>query len=317
MRCYIRSSVSRPTTRHQIHSSPVTMASNYVSRINQIDAASLDQEIYKVLRNQAKRVTRYQPIEKIDRYQPEIDAILKYCIWNYSLRHGNSTFGQQLLNLHYENITSAKSILYLILTIGPAYVKDRLSECGAGSNLTLYVERIANALKLLEFLNLLWFLNRGIQPGLIEYLLGIASRSKSTHKPRNIGYSYMTRELLWHSLMELFTTGLPMLNFHYLKHAIKRLLAYTKKRDDDAQRRRPTMDRSTKCAYCGDTPIHPVHAGCEHIFCYYCLAAHFTAMDEFRCFQCDAPLWVRNMTAYEPRSSQFTAGIREIPDASP
>ncbi|CAL7948009.1 unnamed protein product [Xylocopa violacea] len=285
------------------------MASSYVSRINQIDAASLDQEIYKVLRSQAKRVTEYQPIEKIDRWQPEIDAILKYCIWHFSLRHGKSTFGQQLVNLHYENITGAKSILYLILTIGPAYARDKLCERGgAGSRYTRYVERFANAVQLLEFVNSLIFLNRGIQPRVIEYLLGIASRSTSTQKPRNIGYSYMTRELLWHGLMELFTVCLPMLNFHYLKHATRRLFAYAKRRAD-ARRTPPTMDPGTNCAYCADTPILPVHAGCEHLFCYYCLAAHFAAMDQFRCFRCDAPLCARNLTTYQPPSSPTATGI--------
>lgn len=274
--------------------------SPYVSRINQIDAVQLDEEIYKVLRNQAKKISKYQSIEKIDRWQPEIDAILKYFIWNFSLRHGKSTFGQQLLNLHYENINSAKSVLYLISMIVPAYVRDKFKGNSKNRNLNILFDRIEDIVKLLEFINLLIFLHRGTQPRIVEYILGIVNSSTTTHKPRNIGYSYMTRELLWHSLMELFTIGVPMINFHYIKHALKKL--FTRSKSVNLLRTFPTMNLSIKCAYCGDTPILPVHAGCQHIFCYYCLSAHFTAMSEFQCFECDVRLYVGNMKMYEPNA---------------
>ncbi|OAD57008.1 Peroxisome biogenesis factor 2 [Eufriesea mexicana] len=276
--------------------------SPYVSRINQIDAVQLDEEIYKVLRNQAREIGKYQPIEKIDRWQPEIDALLKYLVWNFSLRRGKSTFGQQLLDLHYENITGPKSVLYAIFTIGPAYVRDKLANAtGANPNFTAVLDHVADLAKLLEFLNLLIFLHRGTQPRVVEYLLGIASSSSTVHKPRNIGYSYMTRELLWHSLMELFTTGLPMLNLHYFKHALKKLFA--RARRVRFQRSFPLMDSTTRCAYCGDTPILPMHAGCRHIFCYYCLNAHFTATNEFQCTECDARLAVHDMKTYQAKDS--------------
>lgn len=268
--------------------------SSYVSRINQIDAVQLDQEIYKVLRNQAREIGKYQPLERIDRWQPEIDAVLKLLVWNFSLRRGKSTFGQQLLDLHYENITGAKSVLYAIFTIGPAYAREKLANAvGVDPNFTAVLDRLADLAKLLEFLNLLIFLHRGTQPRVIEYLLGIASSPSTVHKPRNIGYSYMARELLWHSLMELFTTGLPLVNFHYIKHALKKLLAPANRHH--FQRSFPVIDSASKCAYCGDTPILPVHAGCRHIFCYYCLSAHFTATTEFQCTRCDAPLTLRQM----------------------
>ncbi|CAK9821744.1 Peroxisome biogenesis factor 2 [Anthophora retusa] len=275
-------------------------ASPYVSRINQIDAIQLDEEIYKVLKDQVKEIVKYQSSEKIDRWQPEIDALLKYFIWNFSLRQGKPTFGQQLLNLHYENITDTKSLLYLILTIGPAYVRDKLLNSRSNENLSIIFDRVANLAKLLDFINLLIFLHRGTQPRLVEYLLGIASRSVTTHKPRSIGYSYMTRELLWHGMMELFTTGLPMINLHCLKHTIKKM--FTQNVHVDLERSSPKMDSSSKCAYCADTPILPVHAGCRHIFCYYCLKAHFTAMNEFQCPECEAHLRVAQMKTYEPNS---------------
>lgn len=274
-----------------------------MSRINQIDAAQLDEEIYKVLRNQAKSIAKYQPLENIDRWQAEIDAVLKFFIWHYSLRHGKSTFGQQLLNLHYENINRAKSVLYLIFTVVPGYIRDKLLERAVSPKLSLLLDRVAAVAKLVEFVNLLVFLHRGTQPRVVEYLVGIASRSTTTHKPRSIGYSYMTRELLWHGLMELFTTGLPIINFHYFKHAIKRLCSRKDRSRAGTRRSFPTMTLASKCPYCNDAPILPAHAGCEHVYCYYCLKAHFTATNEFQCFQCGSPLCLENMKTYQPISA--------------
>lgn len=275
----------------------------YVSRINQVDAAQLDIEIYKVLKNQTKEITKYSAPGKIDKWQAEIDVVLKFLIWKFSLQRGNSTFGQQLLNLRYSNINQKKAILYLILDILPQYFKnkldngDTLSHNAIVYNLKLMIDRISNAINLLELLNMIFFLHRGIQPRLIEFLLGLSTQSITTNKPRNIGYSYMMRELLWHGLMELFTIGIPMINFHYLKYTIMRLW---QRRQTRVQGRRsfPVMDTSTKCAYCEDNPILPSHAGCEHIFCYYCLKAHFTSLNMFHCPKCDIELYAEDMRRY-------------------
>ncbi|XP_025989161.1 peroxisome biogenesis factor 2 isoform X2 [Solenopsis invicta] len=272
----------------------------YVSRINQIDAAELDTEIYKVLKNQAREIARYCAPGKIDKWQPEVDAILKFFIWKFSLHRGSSTFGQRLLNLHYCNINQKKAVLYLILSILPQYLKNKLtnenlSERGVVAHiLKSLVDWTTNAITLLELVNLLFFLHRGVQPRVIEFLLGLSSQSITTHRPRIIGYSYMTRELLWHGLMELFTIGIPMINFHYLKHTMMRLW----RRAEPSCRLFPVMNAATKCAYCYEDPILPSHAGCEHLFCYYCLQAHFTAMSVFQCPTCDAQLHAEDMKRY-------------------
>lgn len=291
-------------------SSSITMTpSPYVSRINQIDAAQLDTEIYKVLRNQTKEITRYLAPGKIDKWQAEVDAVLKFLIWRFSLQRGSSTFGQRLLNLHYANITKRKTILYLILSVLPQYLKDKLanenlSERGAIAHvLRSLIDWTTNAISLLELVNLLFFLHRGIQPRVIEFLLGLSSQSITTHRPRIIGYSYMTRELLWHGLMELFTIGIPMINFHYLKHAVTKLWRRTEPSSSGLV---PVMNATTKCAYCSEDLILPSHAGCEHLFCYYCLQAHFTAMSMFQCPICDAELHAEDMRRYIVASAPWS-----------
>ncbi|KAM0734985.1 Peroxisome biogenesis factor 2 [Formica fusca] len=273
----------------------------YVSRINQIDAAQLDTEIYKVLKNQTKEIARYSAPGKIDKWQAEIDVLLKFLIWKFSLQRGSSTFGQQLLNLQYANINQKKAVLYLILSVLPQYLKDKLgnenfSDRGVLAQcLKSFVDCTSNAVSFLELINLLYFLHRGVQPRVIEFLLNLSSQSITTHRPRTIGYSYMTRELLWHGLMELFTIGIPMINFHYLKHAVTRFWQQT---ELQVRRSFPVMDAATKCAYCEENPILPSHAGCTHVFCYYCLQAHFTAMNVFHCPSCNTELHAEDMKRY-------------------
>ena len=276
--------------------------SPYVSRINQIDAAELDTEIYKVLKNQTKEIAKYSAPGKIDKWQAEVDVLLKLLIWKFSLQRGSSTFGQRLLNLHYADINQKKAVLYLILSVLPQYLKDKfanenLSDRGVlVQGLKSLVDWTSNVVGLLELINLLYFLHRGVQPRAIEFLLNLSSQSITTHRPRTIGYSYMTRELLWHGLMELFTIGIPMINLHYLKHAVTRLWRRTE--PATVSRSFPVMNAATKCAYCDENPILPSHAGCSHVFCYYCLQAHFTAMSVFHCPSCDTELRVEDMKRY-------------------
>ncbi|KAI4503136.1 hypothetical protein M0802_002180 [Mischocyttarus mexicanus] len=274
----------------------------YVSRINQLDATLLDNEIDKVFQNQVKEICKLCPPGKVDKWQPEIKVLLKILIWSFSLRTKSSTFGQQMLDLHYVNLNRNKSILFLILKFLPEYIKARVIDNGTILSskkirkLNIYTSWITSVIHLLEFINLISFLHRGMQPMLIERLLNIHSISTHSHRSRTIGYSYMMRELLWHSLMELFTLGIPMINYHYLKQKIKRF--WNNKNQDRIKRSFPIMNESTVCAYCNEKPILPTHAGCEHIFCYYCLQANFTAMKMLLCPECNTELHDCDMKNY-------------------
>lgn len=275
-------------------------ASPYVSRINQIDAIQLDYEIYDIFRTQSKKVTKYIQPGKIDKWQPEFDVLIKFLIWYHSLRRGSSTFGQELLNLKYANFSQKKAFLYFLLTALPKYVQERLIESQfvviPRNKIRSSLEWSANIIHFLEFLNLLLFLNRGTQPNLIEKSLGISSQPALLHKPRSIGYSYMTRELLWHGLIELFTVGLPMVNFYYIKQKWNQL--WSRSKVDTTSKISPRMNQSTNCPYCNQRPILPRHAGCEHVFCYYCLQAHFMATDTFPCPDCGTNLHSSDMRLY-------------------
>lgn len=283
------------------------MEQSYVPRINQLDAAQLDEEIYKILKIQTREITKSCSQEKVEAWQPEIDAILKLIIWSFSLGSGNSTFGQRLLDLNYAKLNRRKAVFFLIFTVVPVYLRDRLldrrraTSSTSQERLRKWVETLGNIFHLLSFVNLLVFLHQGKQPRLVERILGVSSENSSKHKPRQIGYSYMTRELLWHGLMELFSIGLPMINFHSLKQSILRF--WMKKRQNahaGAEDLHPHMDIHTRCSYCDENPILPRYAECKHLYCYYCIKAHFAATETFQCLKCGTELHSENLRLYAP-----------------
>ncbi|XP_012261356.2 peroxisome biogenesis factor 2 [Athalia rosae] len=267
--------------------------SAYVSRINQVDASQLDNEIYNILRQQGMEISKLCAPGVIGKWQPEIDALIKIAIWNYSLKAGNSSFGQQLLNLHYDRYNEKKAIFYLILSVVPKYLQQRIidswliSNSGDYHRVKRFIDWVTTTTQLLAFTNILLFLNQGNQPNLIERILGIYNQPTKSHRPRDIGYSYMTRELLWHSFIELFTIGLPMLNIHFIKQKIKRMWIRRRMAKGFIA---PQMKIDTRCPECDQSPNLPRHAGCEHIFCYYCMKARFTIDNIFECPACGVEL---------------------------
>ncbi|XP_046753820.1 peroxisome biogenesis factor 2 [Diprion similis] len=267
--------------------------SAYVSRINQIDASQLDNEIYHILQQQTNEISKVCTPGTVGKWQPEINALLKVVVWNYSLRSGNSTFGQQLLNLHYDKYNKKKAILYIILSVVPRYLQEKMIDnrligsMETGNQIQRFFDWVSTTVRLLNFVNILVFLNQGNQPNIVERILGIYNQPTTTQRPRNIGYSYMTRELLWHSLIELFTIGLPMVNIHLIKQRIKRLWSTRKIIGGSVI---PRLEFDTKCPECDQSPNLPRHAGCEHIFCYYCMKARFTVDVSFECPSCGVQL---------------------------
>lgn len=280
------------------------MSSVYVSRINQLDADQLDTEIYRIFTSKSQEISRQLTPGITDKWTPEINAGLRTIIWIFSLGTGKSTFGQKLLDLTYVNLSRKKAIMFMLLSVIPKYLEDkyldpnRLLMTKKDKLLKKYIEKLKNILSIISFMNLLVFLNRGIQSSLLERILGISSETVASYKPRTIGYSYMTRELLWHGLMELFTTGLPMVNFHQLKRAIQSLIFPKKNKEKKDKISPKIMTINTRCPYCNETPILPCHAGCQHIYCYYCMKAHFEATKVFDCLACGVELQSNYLKTY-------------------
>lgn len=175
-------------------------AMSYVSRVNQLDAYLLDQEILKIIHEQLNNGYKELPPGILSKFQPEIDAFLKSLIWLNSIYYNKSTFGQQVLAITYksENLTKNRLILHYLLSVILPYTREV-------SHLRFTTrQKIQKAIEWMEFLvkvasvlNFFRFLKTGTHPSVVDYVLNWSHESQTGAQMRNIGYAYMNRELIW------------------------------------------------------------------------------------------------------------------------
>nr|XP_016933517.1 peroxisome biogenesis factor 2 [Drosophila suzukii] len=271
----------------------------YVPRVNQIDAIYLNKDITRLIRdNLLENLQAISPVLFI-KIQPELDLIIQSAIWFGSVGKRCSTFGQQLLVLAYdaEKLTVSRLVLHFVLTVLPGYVKSWEER-----RLTRRVEWFSQAITwaensalVLNILNYFRFLKTGRKPTLVDFLLGLDYISLRNNQRRDIGYKYLTRELLWGGFMEILGLVLPIINFRKLQRVFKSSAlgqAISGRRleagGDGVAFLAPQMTLSTTCTFCGERPTLPHHMGCGHIYCYYCLSANLLTDASFVCPKCDS-----------------------------
>lgn len=173
---------------------------SYVSRVNQLDADLLDNEITKIVHEQLGNVYKELPPGVLSKFQPEIDCLLKSLIWYCSIHKNKSTFGQQILAITYQKdaLTKNKQIIHFLLTIIAPYAKEvgqhRLTNHLRIQKAIAWVECLVRIFTVINFFR---FLKVGVHPSLTDYCLQWNHVSQSGTKMRNVGYAYMNRELVW------------------------------------------------------------------------------------------------------------------------
>uniref|UniRef100_A0A182LWA1 RING-type E3 ubiquitin transferase (cysteine targeting) n=1 Tax=Anopheles culicifacies TaxID=139723 RepID=A0A182LWA1_9DIPT len=263
------------------------MKTHFVPRVNQLDSIQLDNEITNLLRQQIQNVLQVLPPGLLSHLQPEINLVLNSALWNFSIRTCYATFGQQMLSITYEKdqLPVEKLAFHYFLTTILPYAKENCHfRLTSWSRLQKLIQLAENALVLFNLVNFFKFLRTGARPTLVDCLLRINHRSLDGAKRRNIGYSYMTRELVWAGFMELLGFTIPFVNYHALKRKIRNVLRLE---STHRQNERVELNADTKCAYCSERVILPHHMGCRHVFCYICLKGNQLADSGFQCNVCD------------------------------
>lgn len=116
----------------------------------------------------------------------------------------NASFGQQLLFICYDTdqFTRSKLVLHFVLNVFLKYLKDCATFRGCNLQwLQTTTTWSDNAVSILAFLNFFRFLKTGKKPNLIDWILGLDHISMYGNKRRDVGYSHMTRELIWGGFM--------------------------------------------------------------------------------------------------------------------
>ncbi|XP_055841761.1 peroxisome biogenesis factor 2 [Episyrphus balteatus] len=264
----------------------------FVPRVNQLDAIYLNKDITRQIReNLLGNLQAISPI-LFAKVQPEVDLIVQSAIWLGSIGKHCSSFGQQLLVLSYEreSLTMTRLGLHFALTVLPKYAKSnaeyRLATRDWVRKTIEWGENIALVLSVLNFFR---FLKTGRKPSLIDYMLGLDFISLRANQRREIGYKYLTRELIWGGFMELLGLVLPIINFHKIQRMLRRSFfgSSISSATKGGVLKAPKLNINTNCAYCGDRPTLPHHIGCGHIYCFYCIQANTLTDSRFCCTVCD------------------------------
>ncbi|XP_050309514.1 peroxisome biogenesis factor 2 [Anthonomus grandis grandis] len=262
------------------------MQKNKLLRVTQMNAIYLDNEIEKSLQHIVQEACKHLPPGLLAPIQPEINLLIHLGILKYSLLNKGATFGQQLLNIHYENITPVKKAAYFLLT-SLNYLKTRCELWKPSHRINKIMFGFYILVKMLDFINISVFLRNGAKPLLVERVLGLNQGYASETPPRTFEYKYLARELLWNGFIEIIIYMIPLVNYYKLKRIVKQYSPFSKQSVISNVVTKREFTLNTKCAYCGSSPILPHHMGCAHIFCYVCLKGNQTADPKYECPVCE------------------------------
>lgn len=166
-----------------------------------MDANQLDQEIVKIINEQLQSFYSELPPGLLSKFQPEIDLTIKSLIWFSSIAKSKASFGHSILSIRYENLTKNQQISHYIASVGLRYIKDvSLMRFTNQLQLQKSLAWIECIIRICSLLNFFRFMKKGNYPNLIDLCLSLNFVSSST-KTRNIGYAYMSRELIWAGFM--------------------------------------------------------------------------------------------------------------------
>lgn len=136
------------------------------------------------------------------------------------------------------------------------------------------IDKLDLIVKAFHTINLLIFLRQGVYPTLVDRLLRI-KYAPIQNLNRSVGYSYMTRELLWHGFMELLVYTLPLINYQALKRRFLNMIS--KKTSKTKTEQYVVLNARTTCVVCQESPIMPCRISlyCPHVSCYYCIKVSY------------------------------------------
>lgn len=178
-----------------------------------------------------------------------------------------------------DQLQSTKLVLHYLFTAVTQYCNDMLAHRYTDHALVQRaLQLVERTLTLLHFANLFRFLKTGRMPTVVDYVLRLSYVAAVDNQKRNIGFYYMTRELVWEGLIELVGVTVPLINYHAIKRKLNRLVSASGPRKDCGEDLVDVVkiSRTTVCAFCEDRPRIPSHFGCGHVFCHYCLKVSVT-----------------------------------------
>lgn len=266
-------------------------------RISHLDSLYLDSQISELLKSTLLESVKLSGVTIFTKFEPEIDAVLKYLLLRFTLLKHRATFGQQLLQIKYSNSVPVSCLqVYATMSVLIPWLNKRFSDIlhlfkfqdDSRVVAESYLNKVEVAYKVVSFANLLVFLHQGCYSSVEERILKLKPVATAPPHQRSISFEYFNRELLWTGIAELIGSVIslvPLQSFHNVIQSIlpRNIQETTNGKTIDSP---STISTETVCAVCSKLPILPHRLGCAHIACYYCIHLKFTQTKNVLCPLC-------------------------------
>ncbi|KAG1682694.1 Peroxisome biogenesis factor 2 [Nymphon striatum] len=252
---------------------------NYeIPEIVLLDSIELQKQLYHILKSELRHCFKIFFPFFLTKYEPELEAVLKYIILKETIFSKHASVGQQILNLKYDGILLRSryfQIIYSIVMVLIPWMKDRSHDYVNDKKSKDLFKAVKSVADIVSILNSVIFLMQGKHATLVERFLGLVMvPATGQNKIRMVSYEYMNRELLWHGLMDCMKVVLQIINLKKLKL----FLGWKLEEKHEVA--------SGRCNICERPYVMPHHIGCNHAFCYYCIMNEFTTGDKVNCIVC-------------------------------
>ncbi|KAG8194947.1 hypothetical protein JTE90_021408 [Oedothorax gibbosus] len=276
------------------------MTTNFVRRVDQLDAVILDEELLSLLNTQYRKAFKYLPNSFLAKLGPEIDILYKLAYKYLPLHFLRCSFGQDLFQLQYKqgssNLPASDRRLQLLAltSVCVPWIWDRIFRkliltlpndfSTRALGFSYVFERHFHALyQILTLINFCVFLQKSTYQSVVERILRVRPLYVEAQSIRSVQNDNVDRELLWHGLSEFLGFALPLINVQKLKGFFKRTCLPKYYRNHYKK----YFIQNNSCAVCGSIPNFPHTIGCSHVFCYYCISSILVADPSYLCLDCD------------------------------
>mmetsp|Transcript_22942 Transcript_22942/g.29956 ORF Transcript_22942/g.29956 Transcript_22942/m.29956 type:complete len:331 (-) Transcript_22942:196-1188(-) len=289
-----------------------------VMKVNQYDSKILDSELLDLVMHQITRIFSFFRDGTVEKFKPEVNALLSFLLYRWTIYLNKPTPGMSLQNLKYEQadgtgaasvsggapVSGARLVARGLVDVLGRYCVARLRRVGLAQGwgeapegtmeqktwqFLNYFEKFQ---RLAWLVNTLLFLRSGKYPTFLDRLLGMRMvYAQMSTSPRAINFQFMSRQLLWEYFANLLVFLAPLVDWDRIRQKLRSALQ--RQRRLISQGRGPTpptarnITNSISCVACNREPAQtPYIASCRHTFCYYCLRTGFSREEHYRCPVC-------------------------------
>jgi peroxin-2 len=288
-----------------------------ILRVNQLDAIVLDNELFDMLKMQFLKIFTFFREDFVDRWKPELEALLRILIFEISIGRRGFSYGQQLQNLTFTSLFRTKKILFLILSVAVPYLLQRWfvvyqtwikyfrNEDPPDSPEPATLRRIHSIEKLYQLLstiNFLVFLWNGSYVSLLHRILGIQQNYLKRQMARHVGFEYMNRQLIWNGFTEFMLFIMPMIPVTRIARTAKWIgnAVFNRFRIQSSSSSSSVLQNDSICPICSSFINIPYQTNCGHKFCYYCLKVATMSESKPPCNVCGTS--ISTIQRFQPNS---------------